>query len=195
MDNKYILVSFEDARMKGISEVLGNASCKKILNLLADKKLGETDISRELGMPMNTVGYNIKKLIEAGLIERAEHFWSVKGKKMPVYKVSNKSILISPKQKTMTALKLLPVLLVSGIAALLIRFFSITNLPSDKAAEATASAGASLESSPSAVVNLVSYSLGDKIIALPAWSWFLIGALFALVIYFVFNSIAERRRD
>ncbi|MBU3913384.1 MAG: helix-turn-helix domain-containing protein [Nanoarchaeota archaeon] len=192
MNNKYVLVSFDDERMKSISEVLGNASCKKILNLLAERNSSETDISRELGMPLNTVGYNVKKLVEAGLIERAEHFWSVKGKKIPVYRVSQKSIVISPRQKTKTALKLLPVLIVSGIAALLIRFFSFSEKAmlsvNDKVA------GASLESAPSAGVNLASYSLWDKIISLPAWEWFLAGALFSLIVYFVFSLIAERRK-
>ena len=47
-------------------------------------------------MPMNSVQYNISKLLEAGLIEEAKSWWSVKGKKMPTYKVANKLIVISP---------------------------------------------------------------------------------------------------
>ncbi len=98
MVESYISIDLNDPRMKHLSEVFGNESCKKILNLLAEKELTETDISKELKMPLNSVDYNIKKLVRAGLIESGSHWWSVKGKKMPSYRVSNKKIVISPRR-------------------------------------------------------------------------------------------------
>lgn len=98
MTEKYISIDLNDPRMKYLSEIFGNDSCKKILNLLAERELTETEISKELKMPLNSVDYNIKKLIQSGLIESSKHWWSVKGKKMPSYKVSNKKIVISPRR-------------------------------------------------------------------------------------------------
>ena len=47
---------------------------------------------------MNTLDYNLKKLIGAGLIEKtSSFFWSVKGKKIPTYRLANKKIIISTK--------------------------------------------------------------------------------------------------
>ncbi|MBU0957730.1 MAG: beta-propeller domain-containing protein, partial [Nanoarchaeota archaeon] len=81
------------------------------------------DISKGLSVPINTIEYNLQKLIKAGLVEKAKkHFWSVKGRKIDIYKLANKHIVISPKQSkpSMSALKvLLPILLVF-VAAILI---------------------------------------------------------------------------
>lgn len=190
MDDKYVLVSFDDSRMKGISEVLGNESCKKIINFLAERKSSETDISRELGMPLNTVGYNIKKLLSAGLIEKVNWFWSVKGKKMPVYKVSQKSIVISPKQKSKMALKMLPVIVLAGIAAFFIRLFSMAGTEiSEEALNYPSAASEAVTASG----DIARASIIDTIWKVPSWEWFLIGALFALLVYFLVNLKIERR--
>src|SRR3989344_8185966 len=95
--NKYILVSLEDEKAKKIAEILSNKTAKKILDFLADKnEASETDIAQELGIPLNTAEYNIKKLLEADLIGKAKNFfWSVRGKKIDMYKLARKHIVIS----------------------------------------------------------------------------------------------------
>ena len=81
--NKYLLISLGDEKAKKLSEVLGNSTCNKILEFLADKsEVSEKDISTALKMPLNTVEYNLKKLLTAELIEKSQKFfWSTKGKK------------------------------------------------------------------------------------------------------------------
>lgn len=91
MNEKYILLDLEDEKTKQIADVISNSSCKKILNLLAEKEASETDIAKELGIPINTAEYNIKKLEKAGMIEKSKHFWSVKGKKIHTYKLAKKT--------------------------------------------------------------------------------------------------------
>ena len=99
MAEKYLMLNLEDEQLKNMAEVLSNKTCKKILDLLAEKNYSEADLAKDLGIPINTAEYNLKKLVNAGLIEKAkEHFWSVKGKKIPVYTLSNKKIIISPKK-------------------------------------------------------------------------------------------------
>jgi DNA-binding transcriptional ArsR family regulator len=104
-DEKYVLVSLNDDKTGKIAEAIGNKTCKKILDLLSREEFSEKDISDNLKIPMNTTNYNIKKLKEAGLIEEKKHFFSVKGKRIPVYKVSNKSIVISSKKISFFKLK------------------------------------------------------------------------------------------
>ena|SRR3989338_1274659 len=118
MSDKYLLFNLEDDKAKKLGEIISNLSCKKIINLLAEKELSISNISREINMPMNSVQYNISKLLEAGLIEEAKSWWSVKGKKMPSYKIVNKMIVISPKKTSNFYSKLksvVPVVLVSSI--------------------------------------------------------------------------------
>ena len=99
VNDKYFNVDIDDPRAGAIAEVMSNKTAKKILSLIAEKELSESDIASELSLPLNTVGYNINKLLKAGLIEKSKtFFWSVKGKKIPTYKLSNKKIVISPKR-------------------------------------------------------------------------------------------------
>ncbi len=95
------MMNLNDEKSSEISEILGNKTCKKILGLLAEREsaLSVGDISRELKLPINTADYNVKKLLEAGFINKSSSFfWSVKGKKIPTYSLANKKILISTKK-------------------------------------------------------------------------------------------------
>jgi len=171
MEKKYILVSIDDERAKKISKVLGNNSCKKIIEFLSEKEASEKDIADALKMPLNTTEYNLKKLIDAELIEKTKNFfWSKKGRKIDLYKLSNKSIIISPKTKTMSKLKpILPVAIISFIGALLIKSFYSKPEFIDYATDDFA------------------VEQGAILFNLPIWSWFLFGALFALIIFMILN--------
>ncbi|MAG50073.1 hypothetical protein CL621_00335 [archaeon] len=125
MDDKFVLVGLDDEKSKHIAEVLKNSTCKKILDFLADYgEASEQDISKNLEIPLNTAEYNLKKLIKAGLVEKAKNFfWSVKGKKIPTYKLAKKHIIISHKSSkpSLNVLRtLLPVLAVIAVAVILV---------------------------------------------------------------------------
>ncbi len=123
-----INVDLDDPRTGKIAEAISNKSCKKILALLADKEMSQKDISDKLGMPLNTVEYSLKKLIDAGLVEKSKNFfWSVKGKKIPMYRVADKKIIISP--KTMVNKVVVPAILVLGAIFLAVILFTQTSYP------------------------------------------------------------------
>ena len=59
MKDKFILMGLDDERSQKVSQVLGNKTCKKIIDFLADiKEASEKDISNELKIPLNTAEYN-----------------------------------------------------------------------------------------------------------------------------------------
>jgi len=122
-DDKFILMGLDDERAGNIAEALKNPTCKKILNFLGDiKEASEKDISDSLKMPINTIEYNLNKLIKSGLVEKTKKFfWSVKGKKIPMYKLARKHIIISPnKNPSMNYLKtILPVILIAVLVIVL----------------------------------------------------------------------------
>ncbi|MBU1103839.1 MAG: beta-propeller domain-containing protein [Nanoarchaeota archaeon] len=123
MDEKFILMGLNDENSKAVAEVLGNKTCKRILDHLADvREASEKDISVGLKMPINTAEYNLKKLIKASLVEKSKNFfWSVKGKRIPMYKLARKHIIISPnKNPSLSYLKsILPVVAVVAIFVLI----------------------------------------------------------------------------
>ena len=203
MDEKSIMVNLGDEKAKEISEVIGNKTCVRILDLLADGDLVVSDIAKKLKMPINTVDYNIKKLVKAGLIEKASHFWSVKGKRMPTYRVSNRKIIISPRKSVAKVFGWMIGL--TGLMALTIREFfgvSVSYMAGDMAVSSKMLADggreaviASLESAPVILegaeaggVGLISYFP-----VMSPWSWFLIGAWFAIFLFFVVTLINDKR--
>jgi len=193
MANEYILLNMDDEKSGKMAEVMANKTCKKILSALAEEELSETDISRKINLPLNTIEYNLNKLISSGLVEKAKtHFWSVKGKKIPVYKLANKYIVIAPKTSSKVLKNFLPVALVSLIGALIIRFFTLNGFNQ----RLTESAGKSAEIVPllsaGESANFAGLRLWDKIIAIPGWEWFLIGAWFAVVLFLILTIVRRK---
>jgi len=78
MSDKYLNIDLNDSRSSAIAEVMSNKTCKKIIELLAEKEMSESDIASSLGLPLNTVGYNIGKLLKAGLIEKNSNIQTFK---------------------------------------------------------------------------------------------------------------------
>jgi len=186
MTEKYLLFSLDDEKSKKLGEVISNSTCKKIVNLLAEKELSESDIAKELGMPINTAEYNIKKLVEAGIIEKAKHWWSVKGKKINIYRVANKLIVISPKKSNVySKLKgIVPIVLISGIlTAFLAWFYKPANI---QIAERAFDAGKAM---PQAATGSEAVSGAVNIVSsVPnVWIWFLIGSLIAILAFVIWH--------
>jgi DNA-binding transcriptional ArsR family regulator len=190
MEDKYLMVSLEDEKANLVSEIIGNKTCRKILDHLSEKESTETDISKELKIPLNTVDYNIKKLLKAGFIESKSFFWSVKGKKIPVYKVSNKSIIISPKRNKLKSF--LPIILLAGVGAVAIKYYSMISNPIRQTASSLDYASGSAENLMAAtpkVADTIAHTISSPSFfsSIPIWAWFLSGALFALILYLILN--------
>src|SRR3989344_3504192 len=100
MTEHSVRIDIHDPRAAAIAEVMASKTCKRILEILAEKgEMSESEISQALGMPLNTVGYNMKKLLASGLIDKVKKFfWSIKGKRIPRYTLARKEIIISPRR-------------------------------------------------------------------------------------------------
>lgn len=111
-----VMIDLDDPRAEKLAEVMTNPTSKKILGAMAEKEeMSISEIASALGIPVNTAQYNVEKLLAAGLIEEGGKFlWSVKGKRIMKYKISNKKIVISPTTKMKG---IVPAVLVTGIVA------------------------------------------------------------------------------
>lgn len=179
MNKKYLLLSLEDERTKTIAEILGNKTSSKIINLLSEREeASEKDISENLKIPMNTVEYNIKKMVGAGIIEETKNFfWSPKGRKIKMYRFSNKSIVISPKSNKLNSQikQIIPVALVSGLAAVAVKFYLSAQEATERAQEEAFALAANASAKAAESVSII--NTGDY------WLWFLAGAIFAIIIF------------
>ena len=136
VNDKFILMGLDDERSKDIAEVLGNKTCKKILDFLSEiKESSEKDISDGLKIPLNTVEYNLNKLIKSGLVEKTKNFfWSSKGKKIELYKLARKHIVISPNKRfDINNLKaILPVLIVAFAIIALVLYMDLKTVENSR---------------------------------------------------------------
>lgn len=188
------MLNLDDEKIKKVADVISNETSKKILNLLAEKELSEKEIADSLKLPVNTIEYNLKKLIEVGLVDKTkDFFWSLKGKKIPKYTISKKDILISTKNK----LNIWPVVITMSIATiavdLLEKFRRVSFLEinekkimMDESAKLIASG---VESNIPITNSQSLQSLKEVIITPPSETaiWFLLGWLFILLILTLWN--------
>ncbi len=187
------MVDLDDEKSKYLSEVLTNDTCKKILLLMSEiDEVTETDISKSLNIPLNTVNYNMKKLLGSNLVEESEkRLWSQKGKKIRIYRISNKSILISPKSKSRMNKVLTSIITLSSTLAIgfFIRMFFRSQLkPIEDSLYNTGEIA--LATTQKAFVEGSSQNinyLSSFISSVPIWAWFLAGGIFAFIIVLLLN--------
>lgn len=186
--SKYISFDINDPNISRLGDVISNQTARKILDLVAEKEQSASEIASKLKIPINTVGYNLENLESVGLIEKARSFWSVKGKKMPFYRVANRKIIISPRKQVKG---IIPAIIISGIVSLFLR--GILAKPLDTTAVANYGAESSFSAEKMAVASDagrgafesgVYYVLNNSS---HEWTWFFIGAMAGLFIFLVWN--------
>lgn len=195
MSEKTITFNLDDPRSEKIAEALSNKTCKKILALLSEKELNASELANKLKAPLNTIGYNLEKLIQSGLVEKTnKKFWSIKGKKVESYKLANQKIIISPRK---ISIALLPAIIITFLASLIIKLITpvtkLTNQALQTSDQLTRTPNIAIETSKAApeIMDYASEStqtiISTTVASNSLWLWFLLGALFALTIFLIWN--------
>lgn len=184
MADKYLLFDLADEKSTKLGEIISNPTCKKIINLLAEKEMGESEIAKSLDMPLNTAEYNIKKLVNSGLIEEAKSWWSVKGKKMPSYRLVNKAIVISPRKGNIySKIKgVLPIVLITGLFTALFFWFG----------EASKSVNYSLTGAPQLAEKAV--AAADSTITQASHNTWFLAIIWIVALLFVLYSFFKKEK-
>ncbi|MGV8142634.1 MAG: ArsR/SmtB family transcription factor [Candidatus Pacearchaeota archaeon] len=200
MNGSSISIDIDDPRTGLVAEALANKTCVKILALLAEKDLTAGDIAKKLAIPLNTTGYNLEKLIATGLVEKTkDFFWSPKGKKTPTYRVANRRIVISPKRLIRGVV---PAVLISGVMAVVLRYFTLpaTSNNLDFAEKiAASSSGISAVAPASVDMAIRAPEIASTVVSNApnlsgVWGWFFIGALFSLIMLFLWDFVISNTR-
>lgn len=98
-DESFVLVSLKESKAKKLAQVINNDTSRLILDFLTkNKSATESEIAEKLNVPISTVHYNLLNLVENNLITADEYHYSKKGKTVNHYKLSNKLIIIAPKE-------------------------------------------------------------------------------------------------
>jgi DNA-binding transcriptional ArsR family regulator len=201
-EESFLLVSLKEKKAKKLAQVLSNDTSRKILDYLSKKNTGtETEIAKELDIPLSTVHYNLTHLVDAKLVKDDEFTYSEKGKEITHYSISNKYVIIAPKSTQGLKEKLkriLPVFLIISAVSFGINYV-VNNLdkqmPKVGAGELIqATRDTFVEEAPKiaeeGIKEVVSKPLLFDNIAL----WFFVGAIFSLIVYGIVYYLYNRKK-
>lgn len=194
VDERFLMVSLDDEKSKKLAQVIGNATSRKILKFLSERKVSESDIAKTLRIPLSTVHYNVQALLSAGLIESKDFVWSDKGNKIWNYSVAKKAIVIAPKGSSFLQeiKKLSFVVFLALIGGGVVHW--LTTGYAGKVQGRIAETVNYAESAGMEKLATSQETFSYIITGIPKYSatWFLIGAGFAILIYLLISLIFKR---
>jgi predicted ArsR family transcriptional regulator len=106
MAEDVVLLEPGDERAQKIAKAMASPTGGDILHLLGDGPKSLTDIAEHLRVPMNTAKYHLENLLDAGLIAVAETKYSVKGREIKLYSLTNQLLIVAPRQSNVRSLLL-----------------------------------------------------------------------------------------
>jgi DNA-binding transcriptional ArsR family regulator len=106
MADNVVILEPGDERAQKISKAMASQTASDILQLLADSQKSLTEITDRLSIPLTTAKYHIENLLDAGLITVAETKYSVKGREIKIYAVTNQLLIVAPRQSNIRSLLL-----------------------------------------------------------------------------------------
>ncbi|HET6581592.1 MAG TPA: helix-turn-helix domain-containing protein, partial [Methanoregula sp.] len=97
MADDVVILEPGDERAQKISKAMGSQTASDILQLLAENKKSLTEITERLAIPLTTAKYHIENLLDAGLISVTETKYSVKGREIKIYSLTNQLLIVAPR--------------------------------------------------------------------------------------------------
>ena len=194
----FLLVSLQEDKAKKLAQVVSNDSCRKILDYLAEKESTETELATSLQLPISTVHYNLKQLVDAGLVSSEEFHYSAKGKEVSHYRLANKYIIIAPKSTFGIKEKLKGILFVAVIVAAIgfaAQFFSKqSNTAKMEAFSQSAAIAAASQKHSLAAEQSVSMAakISSIFSANSTYLWFIGGILLTIIAYLLIEYVSYK---
>ncbi len=87
-----------------IGKAMASQTACDILRFLGEGQKTSTEISENLSLPMNTAKYHIENLLDAGLINVTATKYSIKGREVKVYSITNQLLIVAPRQSNIRSL-------------------------------------------------------------------------------------------
>jgi len=106
MAENVVVLEPGDERAQKIAKAMGSQTASDILQLLSEGQKSLTDITERLAIPMTTAKYHVENLLDAGLLSVAETKYSVKGREVKLYSITNQLLIVAPRQSNVRSLLL-----------------------------------------------------------------------------------------
>ena len=106
MADNVIFLEPGDERAQKIAKAMSSQTASDILQLLAEAPKSLTGITQRLAIPLTTAKYHTENLLDAGLILVADTKYSVKGREIKIYSLTNQLLIVAPRQSNVRSLLL-----------------------------------------------------------------------------------------
>jgi DNA-binding transcriptional ArsR family regulator len=106
MTDPVLLLEPGDERAQKIAKAMSSQTANDVLTLLGDGAKSLTDITEKLGIPLTTSKYHIENLLDAGLIFVVDTKYSVKGREIKLYSLTNQLVIVAPRHANVRSLLL-----------------------------------------------------------------------------------------
>jgi DNA-binding transcriptional ArsR family regulator len=202
MKESFMLVSLKEDKAKKLAQVMSNPTCTTILEYLAGKDATESQIAKDLSLPLSTVHYNVQQLVQAKLVVADEYHYSEKGREVQHYKLANKYIIIAPSDDETFLEKLkgfLPVVGIVGAVSVALKAVQWFTPEPEPILEAAPMAMKAMGAEAAGTLAMDAADTGLAVVQAPWWQspmidWFIIGAAFTLVVMLVAVGISHVRQ-
>lgn len=98
MADNVVFLEPGDERAQKIAKAMGSQTASDILQILGEGPRSLTDITERLNIPMNTAKYHIENLLDAGLIAVEKTRYSIKGREVKIYTLTNQLLVVAPRR-------------------------------------------------------------------------------------------------
>ena len=106
MADNVVFLEPGDERAQKIAKAMGSQTASDILQILGEGPRSLTDITERLNIPMNTAKYHVENLLDAGLIAVEKTKYSIKGREVKIYMLTNQLLVVAPRQSNVRSLLL-----------------------------------------------------------------------------------------
>ncbi|MDO9323815.1 MAG: helix-turn-helix domain-containing protein [Methanoregula sp.] len=106
MAEEVVFLEPGDERAQKIAKAMGSQTASDILQLLSEGQKSLTDITDRLAIPMTTAKYHVENLLDAGLLSVSETKYSVKGREVKLYSITNQLLIVAPRHANVRSLLL-----------------------------------------------------------------------------------------
>ncbi len=95
-----------DEKAQNIVKAMSHQNAGEVVQLLSlEGPLNLTDISERLNISLNAAKYHIENLKNAGILEISDTRYSVKGKKVKIYRLKNQVFIVAPKMTSVAQVR------------------------------------------------------------------------------------------
>ena len=106
MAEQVIVLEPGGEKAQKVAKAMASQTACDILRFIGEGQKTSTEISDHLSIPMNTAKYHIGNLLDAGLISVAATKYSVKGREVKVYSLTNQLLIVAPSQSNVRSILL-----------------------------------------------------------------------------------------